>query len=91
MTQFIHKGSYDATELDGEWIILNTDDYTVTKINDVGGICWSLLNKSQTVDTLTQSLLDIYEIGENEEQVKKDMEEFLNNLVECGLIQNVNR
>jgi hypothetical protein len=91
MKQFIQKGSYDATELDGEWIILNTDDYTVTKINEVGGICWSLLNQAQTADTLTQSLLDIYEIGIDEEQVKKDVEEFLHNLVECGLIQNANR
>jgi hypothetical protein len=86
MNQFIQKGSYEATELDGEWIILNTDDYTVTKINEVGGICWSLLSEAQTSDTLTHSLLGIYEISKNEEQVKKDVEEFLQNLLECGLI-----
>lgn len=88
--QFIQKGIYDATELDGEWIILNTDDYTVTKINEAGGICWSLLNEAQTAETLTRSLLDIYGIGD-EEQIKKDVEEFLLNLVGYGLIQNVNR
>jgi hypothetical protein len=91
MKQFIQKGTYDATELDGEWIILNTDDYTITRINEVGGICWSLLSEAQTADSLTHSLLGIYEIGESEELVKEDVEEFLQNLVECGLIHNVNR
>lgn len=89
MTQYIQKGNYEATELDGEWIILNTDQYTITKINDVGGFCWSLLNEAQTADSLTQSLLKRFSAGENEEQVKKDVEEFLANLVQCGLIDHV--
>ena len=53
-TQYIQKGNYEATELDGEWIILNTDQYTITKLNDEGGHCWSLLNEVQTADSLTQ-------------------------------------
>lgn len=89
MTQYIQKGKYEATELDGEWIILNTDQYTITKLNDVGGHCWSMLNEVQTADTLTQSLLKKFSTTENEQQVKKDMEEFLANLVQCELIQNV--
>jgi hypothetical protein len=89
MTQYIQKGNYEATELDGEWIILNTEQYTITKLNDVGGHCWSLLNKVQTVDSLTQSLLEKFSTTENLQQVKKDMEEFLANLVQCGLIEHV--
>jgi hypothetical protein len=89
MTQYIQKGNYEATELDGEWIILNTDQYTITKLNDEGGHCWSLLNKVQTVDSLTQSLLEKFSTTENVRQVKKDMEEFLANLVQCGLIEHV--
>ena len=88
-TQYIQKGNYETTELDGEWIILNTDQYTITKLNDEGGHCWSLLNKVQTVDSLTQSLLEKFSLTENEQQVKKDMEEFLANLVQCGLIEHV--
>lgn len=89
MTQYIQKGNYEATELDGEWIILNTEQYTITKINDVGGYCWSLLNEVQTAETLTRSLLERFSAGEDEEQVKKDVEEFLANLVQCGLIDHV--
>jgi hypothetical protein len=89
MTQYIQTGNYEATELDGEWIILNTDQYTITKLNDVGGHCWLMLNEVQTSETLTKSLLEKFSSTENELKVKKDMEEFLANLVQCGLIQNV--
>ncbi|MFJ5763393.1 PqqD family protein [Neobacillus sp. NPDC093182] len=91
MTHFIQKGNVEATELDGEWIILNTEQYTITKLNGAGGLCWSLLNKIQTVDTLTNSLVKEYKAVQNKEQIKQDVEEFLSNLTECGLIEHVNR
>jgi len=88
-TQYIQKGNYETTELDGVWIILNTDQYTITKLNDEGGHCWSLLNEVQTINSLTQFMLEKFSTTENEQQVKKDMEEFLANLVQCGLIEHV--
>ena len=87
--QYIQKGNVEATELDCEWIVLNTDQLTVTKLNDVGGLCWSALNEAQTVETLTQAISERFSPTEDKEQVKKDMEEFLSHLVECGLIENV--
>lgn len=89
MSQYIQKGKYEATELEGEWIILNTEQYTVTRLNDVGGLCWSLLTEAQTSESLTRSLAKKYSSGKNDEQIKKDVEEFLINLVQCGLVQSV--
>ena len=89
MTQYIQAGNYEATELDGEWIILNTDQLTITKLNDIGGHCWSLLNEVQTVDTLTQALLEKFLSSVNKELIMKDMEEFLANLIQCELIKYV--
>lgn len=91
MAQYIHKGKYEATELDGEWIILNTDDYTVTKLNEVGGICWSLLSEAQTSETLAQSLMEKFSLSENDIKIRKDIDEFLLNLSQCGLLQHVGR
>ena len=91
MAQFIQKGNVEATELDGEWIILNTDQYTITKLNGAGGYCWSLLNEIQTVDTLTNSLMEEYKADQDKEQIKQDIEEFLSTLTDCGLIAHVNR
>jgi hypothetical protein len=89
MTYYIQKGNYDATELDGEWIILNTDQYTITKLNDVGGYCWTLLKEVQTVDSLLKSVTKRFTYSANGQQVKEDLEDFLVNLLQCELIQYV--
>ncbi|WP_282173057.1 PqqD family protein [Cytobacillus firmus] len=84
MARYVQKSSYEATHLDNEWIILNTDDYTVTKLNDIGGLCWSLLEAEQTLESLTQAVGREYletEVSESE------IEEFLSQLMECGLVK----
>ncbi|MCM3724892.1 PqqD family protein [Neobacillus cucumis] len=87
MTQYIQKGNYETTELDDEFIILNTDEFTITKLNNVGGFCWSKLKEAQTVETLSKNLIERFSIQENPTQVKKDIEEFIENLLLYGLIQ----
>jgi hypothetical protein len=89
MKQYIRKENVEATELDGEWVIFNTEQYTITKVNDVGGHCWSLLNQPQTADTLTQSLVEKFSSPESKGMIEKDIEEFLDNLINCGLIHYV--
>ena len=89
MKQYIQNKNVEATELDEEWVIFNTEQYTITKVNDVGGYCWSLLNQPQTADTLTQSLVKEFSSFENKEQIQKDIEAYLTNLEQCGLIQYV--
>jgi hypothetical protein len=85
-TPYIRKSNYESVELDGEWIILNTEGYTITKLNEVGGFCWSLLSSSQTIDSMVQALLDQYKIAD--EAVEEDIESFLADMMECGLIQH---
>jgi len=37
MKQFIRNQDMEAVQLDSEWVILNTEAYKVTKINELGG------------------------------------------------------
>lgn len=89
MTQYKQKGNYELTELDGDWIILNTDQFTITKLNEAGGHCWSLLKKPQTIESLSDSIFDLFPSVGNKEQIKEDVEDFINHLTMCGLIQHV--
>jgi hypothetical protein len=84
IAQYVRRNHYEAIELDGEWMILNTDDFTVTKLNEVGGYCWSLLHKDQTLHSLIQAIHETYESVS--ETVEKDMEAFLSDLIQCGLL-----
>jgi hypothetical protein len=82
---YVRRNPYEAIQLDGEWIILNTDDYTVTQLNEMGGFCWSMLNQTQTLQSLIEAVHDKYESVN--ETVEEDIEAFLSDLVRCGLLK----
>ena len=56
MDQYIRKNNYETTSFDGEWVILNTDNYTITRLNETGGFCWSLLSEAQSVHSLSRAV-----------------------------------
>jgi hypothetical protein len=87
VVQYRRKSNYETTHFDDEWIILNTDQYTLTKLNETGGYCWSLLSNIQTVESLCEAVALKYIHGC--EGVTEDMDRFLLELYECGLIENV--
>jgi hypothetical protein len=87
VVQFRRKSNYETAHFDDEWIILNTEQYTLTKLNETGGFCWGLLNDIQTVDSLCEAIIHKYDHGC--EGVREDMNRFLLELHECGLIENI--
>ncbi|NYE03873.1 hypothetical protein F4694_000592 [Bacillus niacini] len=85
MVEYIRKSTFETVHFDGEVIILNTDNYTLTKLNETGGFCWSLLNESQSVESLRESIFRHFETENN--NVQGDIEVFLEGLLECDLIK----
>ncbi|MBO1512385.1 PqqD family protein [Metabacillus bambusae] len=86
MKQYIKKSDYETVNLDDEWIIMNTDNFTVTKLNAIGGFCWTLLEHPQSISSLSQSIKQNYDL--QNESLLTDVEEFLGELIEYGLVQN---
>ncbi|MCY9664553.1 PqqD family protein [Paenibacillus alginolyticus] len=86
MTQYLRMNDYESIQLDMEWIILNTDEYTLTKLNGVGGFCWSLLGAAQTVGSISEAIRKEYEFVN--ETVEEDIEAFLNDMIGRGLVQH---
>jgi hypothetical protein len=74
----------DAVELDGEWIVLDAEQYVVTRLNETGGFLWNLIKKGATVNMLTEALVEEY--GIPREMAKHDAENFIARLQELGLI-----
>ncbi|MCR8635417.1 PqqD family protein [Paenibacillus radicis (ex Xue et al. 2023)] len=83
---YVQTSNCEAVELDGEWIILNTDEFTVTKLNEMGGFCWSLLSQSQSIFSMIEAIHDHYELDDN--KAEQDMEAFLADMMKYGLVQN---
>lgn len=84
MTSYVCKRDFETIELDGEWLVLNSEAYTVTTLNDVGGYCWTLLQEQQTKADIVKAIKEKYIV--EEEEVTADIEAFLVKLTECGLI-----
>lgn len=85
MTQYVRMNNYESIELDTEWIILNTDEYTLTKLNGVGGFCWSLLGNAQTIDTIADAVRNEFQSVHSD--VETDVEVFLHDMMNRGLVQ----
>lgn len=86
MTRYLRMNDYESIQLDAEWIILNTDEYSLTKLNEVGGFCWSLLGAAQTVSSLSEAIRQEYDVPE--ETVEQDIAAFLQDMVARGLVQH---
>jgi hypothetical protein len=84
MVQFIQKNSFDATHIEDEWIILDTEQFTVTRLNELGGFCWLKLREAQSVDTLREAIdQEFGAVCEN-----ASIDNFLSDLMKCGLISH---
>jgi hypothetical protein len=87
VVKYIQKSHFDTTHFDKEWIVLDTLQYTLTKLNETGGFCWSLLSEPQSIETLSDSV--VQKFGTEIENVKEDIKVFLQDLYKCGLIKSV--
>ncbi|RXZ81470.1 PqqD family protein [Paenibacillaceae bacterium] len=86
MAAYICSIETDAIEFDQEWVILHPDQFTVTKLNESGGLCWSLLKTEQPAERLISELQHQYNITEDE--ARQDVAEFLEQMITIGLVRH---
>jgi len=77
----------DAVELDGEWVLLDSQRYVVTKLNEAGGRVWGRLKEGATLEMLVADLVAEYEI--DADRARMDIEAFVNRLSDAGMIEHV--
>jgi hypothetical protein len=86
--KFIQRSECEATQLEDEWVILDVHLYTITKINEVGGFCWSLLTQPRSLDMLVRAVTEEYNAVISTETVQQDIERFLSDLMSYGLVEH---
>jgi hypothetical protein len=85
--RYIRKIGFETVWLDEEWIVIDTERLMVTRLNDAGWHVWTLLGSMQTVDSLVQHLRRDFDAAP--EIVAADVEMFLAELSQCGLLEHV--
>ncbi len=86
MKHYIKIDEYETIQLDNEWIIMNTDQFTVTKLNAIGGYCWSLLESPHTPNELAQNVKIKFELDNID--LPNHIEDFLQELMKCDLVKH---
>ena len=74
-----------AQEIDEETIILDSETQEYFSINEIGKVIWSLIEEKKNLAEIKAEMLDMYEVPE--EQLEKDVLNFLQALEQKGLIK----
>ena len=74
-----------AQEIDEETIILDSETQEYFSINEIGKVIWSLIEEKKNLAEIKAEMLDMYEVPE--EQIEKDVLNFLQALEQKGLIK----
>lgn len=85
--KYIRKPGCEMMEMEGEYMILNTEAYTVTELNQTGVQCWNLFEGPNTIDNVISEVKRFYETDAPE--VEQDIRAFVNSLLECGLLEAI--
>ena len=73
-----------AQEIDDETIILDPITQEDFSLNEIGKVIWSLLSQNKNLEEIKAQMLEMYEVPE--EQLEKDVLNFLQALAKKGLI-----
>jgi hypothetical protein len=75
----------EAFCVDEEWLILHPERCTITKLNEVGRFCWERLDREYSLTVLAEEVQREYDISA--EQALEDIERFLEELSQIGLVE----
>jgi hypothetical protein len=68
-----------------EAVLLNIKKQTYFGLDSIGARMWTVLNESATIQAALETLLAEYDVSES--QLRKDLEVFVEKLIEQGLVE----
>jgi hypothetical protein len=76
-----------SQEVNGETVILDLDSENYFGLNEVGTRIWQLLGEGRNTADIEQMLAAEYDV--DEKQLRQDIDELLQQLLEAGLVSPV--
>lgn len=86
-TKYQWSSSVESAELDGSWLAVHLERFTVSTFSEVGDFIWSCLRRPMNLQDVVSRLLDEFEVSE--EVALIDVATFMNQLVELGVLETV--
>jgi len=73
-----------SQEVGGETVLLDLQSESYFGLDEVGTRIWQLLQQNGEVQSIFETILDEYDV--EEEQLRRDLEELVEKLLEAGLV-----
>lgn len=70
--------------MDSEWVILDAAHFTVTKLNEVGGLIWELLKQEASMEMIVDKLVETYDVSR--QHALADALTFMEQLAHIGVV-----
>lgn len=83
-SKIIRNSDIDATDLDGEVVMMNLEKGQYFMMNQVGSRIWEIIKEPSTVNNIINTLLGEFQVEKN--QCKENVVEFLGKLKNADLI-----
>ena len=74
-----------AQEVDGEMVLLDMESENYFGLDEVGTAIWQAMQKYGTLQEVLNAMLEQYDV--EEEVLEKDLSDFVEKLVESGLVE----
>ncbi|MGF9965383.1 PqqD family protein [Bacillus rhizoplanae] len=76
----------NIVEIDNEWIVMDTENFTITKVNAIGAYILEEVRGQKEIEDIIRNIAANYDVDLN--MARSDVLVFLEELKELGLIQN---
>ena len=74
-----------AQEVDGEMVLLDMESENYFGLDEVGTAIWQEMQEKETLKEVFEALLEQYEV--EEEVLEKDLSDFVEKLLDSGLVE----
>lgn len=74
-----------AQEVDGEMVLLDMESENYFGLDEVGTAIWQAMQEKETLQEVLEALLEQYEV--EAEVLERDLSDFVEKLLECGLVE----
>jgi ornithine carbamoyltransferase len=74
-----------AQEVDGEMVLLDMESENYFGLDEVGTSIWQAMQEYETLQEVLNAMLEQYDV--EEEVLEKDLSDFVEKLVESGLVE----
>ncbi len=88
MVRYQKRKEHIASKIQDETVMVDIDSGNYFALNEVASSIWDLLDQPRSTDEVCSELMQEYEI--DEENCRKQTEEFIKELLKLKLIESVN-